>query len=117
MRGRIESILDAEKAYGRREGENPARWRGHLDKLLPKQNKRKKVKHHPALPWGELPEFIRKPEVRDARSARMLHLLILTCVRTNEMLMARPEEFDLRRKVWTIPGDRMKMGLPLRVAP
>lgn len=116
VRGRIESILDAEKALGRRDGENPARWRGHLDKLLPKQNKRKKVKHHPALPWGELPDFISQLEAKDARSARMLHLLILTCVRTQEVMLARPEEFDLRRKVWTIPGDRMKMELPLRVA-
>ncbi len=115
VRGRIESILDAEKALGHREGENPARWRGHLDKILPRQNKRKKVKHHPALPWADIPTFMPKLLASGARSARMLHLLILTCVRTNEVLLARPEEFDLERKVWTIPGDRMKMERPLRV--
>ncbi|MBJ9658951.1 tyrosine-type recombinase/integrase [Burkholderia gladioli] len=115
VRGRIESIIDAEKALGHREGENPARWRGHLDKILPKQNKRKKVRHHPALPWQEIPEFMVKLRAREGRAARMLEHLILTCVRTQEVLFAQPGEFAFDRKVWTVPGDRMKMELPLRV--
>lgn len=73
------------------------------------------MKRHPALQWVDIPTFIPKLEASRARSARMQHLLILTCVRTNEALLARPEEFDLERKVWTIPGDRMKMELPIRV--
>ncbi|WP_154731558.1 tyrosine-type recombinase/integrase, partial [Burkholderia pseudomallei] len=58
VRGRVESILDSEKALGYREGENPARWRGHLDQILPKGNRRK-VKHHAALAWTDIPEFMR----------------------------------------------------------
>lgn len=115
LRGRIECILDAEKALGNREGENPTRWRGHLDKLLPKQNRRKKIKHHPALPWQEMPDFMAKLRKQPGVAARMLELLILTCVRTGEVRLARPEEFSERYQVWTVPGERMKMELPLRV--
>lgn len=115
LRGRLECILDAEKALGNREGENPVRWRGHLDKLLPKQNRRKKIKHHPALPWQELPEFMRELRAVADPTARMLEHLILTAVRTQEVLYARPEEFALEYRVWTVPGERMKMELPLRV--
>ena len=115
LRGRIERILDAEKTLGHRQGENPARWRGHLDTLLPKQNRRKKIKHHPALPWQEMPEFMRTLRQREEPTARMLELLILTAVRTQEALYARPEEFAMDYRVWTVPGERMKMELPLRV--
>lgn len=115
LRGRIERILDAEKTLGHRQGENPARWRGHLDTLLPKQNRRKKIKHHPALPWQEMPEFMRSLRQREEPTARMLELLILTAVRTQEALYARPEEFAMDYRVWTVPGERMKMELPLRV--
>lgn len=115
LRGRLERILDAEKALGYRSGENPARWRGHLDTLLPKQNRRKKIKHHPALPWQEMPEFMSALRQRPEPTARMLELLILTAVRTQEALYARPEEFAMNYRVWTVPGERMKMELPLRV--
>lgn len=115
LRGRVERILDAEKTLGHRQGENPARWRGHLDTLLPKQNRRKKIKHHPALPWQEMPEFMRALRQREEPTARMLELLILTAVRTQEALYARPEEFAMDYRVWTVPGERMKMELPLRV--
>ncbi|MWA31165.1 tyrosine-type recombinase/integrase [Burkholderia pseudomallei] len=114
VRGRIESILDSEKALGYREGENPARWRGHLDQILPKGNRRK-VKHHAALAWADTPEFMRDLRASNARSARMLELLILTIVRTNEVQFAVPGEFDLQRKIWTIPGERMKMSEPQRI--
>ncbi|WKZ84149.1 integrase arm-type DNA-binding domain-containing protein [Ralstonia pickettii] len=115
LRGRLECILDAEKALGNREGENPVRWRGHLDKLLPKQNRRKKIKHHPALPWQEIPEFMSALRAVADPTARMLEHLILTAVRTQEVLFARPEEFAMDYRVWTVPGERMKMELPLRV--
>jgi len=115
LRGRIESILDAEKAQGHRSGENPARWRGHLSLILPNQKRRKKIKHHPALPWDEMPGFMAALVECPGRAARMLELLILTAVRTQEIRFSRPAEFDVRRRVWTVPGDRMKMEMPLRV--
>ena len=115
VRGRIECVLDAAKVLGKRSGENPARWRGHLDKLLPKRERSKKVKHHPALPWGQIPDFMPRLVEREAPAARVLQLLILTCVRTSEALEARPEEFDLERRIWTVPPDRMKMEKELRV--
>ncbi|PTB17769.1 integrase [Trinickia symbiotica] len=115
VRGRIEAILDAAKALGKRSGENPARWRGHLDKILPKRDRVRRVKHHPALPYTQIPAFMSELAERQAPAARVLHLLILTCVRTSEALLARPEEFDLERRVWTVPADRMKMEKELRV--
>ena len=115
VRGRIEAILDAAKALGKRSGENPARWRGHLDKILPKRDRARRVRHHPALPYAEIPSFVTDLAARPAPAARVLHLLILTCVRTSEALLARPEEFDLERRVWTVPADRMKMERELRV--
>jgi len=117
VRGRIEAILDAEKVFGHRDGDNPARWRGHLDKILPKR-KKAAVKHHPAMPWADIPEFISQLKAKVAkgsRSALALHLLILCATRTNEVQFARPEEFDLKAKIWTIPAQRMKMGLPHRI--
>ncbi|WP_186187924.1 tyrosine-type recombinase/integrase [Burkholderia gladioli] len=115
VRGRIESILDAEKALGHRAGENPARWRGHLEQILPKRNRARRVQHHPALPWADLPDFMRELRARDGLSARMLELLILTAVRTQEVIAAREAEFSFDRGVWIVPSDRMKMELPLRV--
>jgi integrase len=116
VRGRIENILDAEKVLGHRDGDNPARWRGHLDKVLAKR--RRAVKHFPALPWADIPEFMPKLKAKEeegSRPAVMLHLVILTVCRTSEIRGARPDEFDLRHKIWTIPGERMKMDLPHRV--
>lgn len=115
VRGRIEAVLDAAEALGKRIGGNPARWRGHLDKILPKRNRARRVKHHPALPFARMHEFMPQLVACEAPAARVLHLLILTCVRTSEALLARPEEFDLKTRVWTIPAERMKMLVEHRV--
>lgn len=115
VRGRIKAILDAETVLGHRIGSNPARYADHLQLVLPRSKKRSQVKHHPALSWEDLPAFVRELELRPRRAARVLHLLILTATRTNEVRFARVEEFDLDSRVWTIPGDRTKSGRSLRV--
>jgi len=115
IRGRIKAILDAEAVLGHRSGENPARFSDHLDRVLPRVKKRQQVVHHPALPWEDMPKFIEELKTRPRRAARVLHLLILTATRTNEAIFARVEEFDLEAKVWTIPGERMKMKIAHRV--
>ncbi|CAE6838003.1 Prophage integrase IntA [Paraburkholderia aspalathi] len=115
VRGRIKAILDAETVMGHRTGSNPARYVDHLQLVLPRSKKRSQVRHHPALPWEDIPAFVRELEQRPRRAARVLHLLILTATRTNEVRFARPEEFDLDSRVWSIPGDRTKSGRPLRV--
>lgn len=115
VRGRIESVLDAAKALGLRGGENPARWRGHLEQILPKRNRARRVKHHPALPFADLPEFMRELAQRPATAARALHLLILVAGRTSEILLAKAEEFDMKKRVWAVPAARMKMGVEHRI--
>ncbi len=115
VRGRIKAILDAETVMGHRTGGNPARYVDHLQLVLPRSKKRSQIKHHPALPWEDLPTFIRELELRPRRAARVLHLLILTATRTNEARFARVDEFDLVSRIWSIPGDRTKSGRPLRV--
>jgi integrase len=115
VRGRMESILDFAKVRGYREGENPARWRGHLDHLLPARSKVRKVAHHAALPYGELPTFLTALREREAVAARALEFLILTAARTGEVIGARWREIDLLEKVWTIPAERMKAGRDHRV--
>lgn len=108
VRGRIEAVLDWARAHGYRTGENPARWRGHLDKLLPARSKVQKVKHHAALPFVELPAFMRDLPGRDGVAPRALEFLILTGARTGEVIGATWSEIDLDAKVWTIPAERMK---------
>jgi integrase len=115
VRGRIERILDWAKARGFREGENPARWRGHLDILLAPRAKVRRVKHHAALPYDKLPGFLLKIRQRDAVAARALEFAILTAARTGEVLGAHWEEIDLETKIWTIPASRMKAGREHRV--
>jgi integrase len=115
VRARIEAVLDWAKVRGYRVGENPARWRGHLDKLLPALGKVRKVEHHAALPYGELPGFLVGLRERDAIAARALEFAILTAARTSEMLGARWNEFDLLQKVWVIPQERMKAHREHRV--
>ena len=83
--------------------------------FLYRSKKRSQVSYHPALPWVELPAFIRELEQRPRRAARVLHLLILTATRTNEVRFVRPEEFDMDNRIRAIPGDRTKSGRPLRV--
>jgi integrase len=115
VRGRVEAVLDWAKARGYRQGENPAQWRGHLDKLLPARGKVQRVQHHPALPYSEISDFLSGLRKQEGVAARALEFLILTATRTGEVIGARWEEFGLDKKVWTIPGDRMKAGKEHRV--
>ena len=115
LRGRIERVLDAAKVKGQRSGDNPARWRGHLAVILPPRKKKGQVRHHAAMPYQDVPEFVGKLKGRLSTAARALHFLILTAGRTGEVLGARWNEIDLEAKVWTVPADRMKMGLEHRV--
>ena len=114
LRGRIERILNAAKAAGHREGENPAAWRGHLENLLPSRAKLSRG-HHPALPFAEMPDFIANLRNREGVAALALELLILTACRSGEVRGATWNEIDLEAKVWTIPAARMKGGRPHRV--
>jgi integrase len=115
LRGRIECILDSAKARGYREGENPARWRGHLDKLLPRLSKVRQVEHHAALSFAELPDFLTRLRQQEGIAARALEFLILTAARTGEVIGARWDETDLLDKTWTIPAARMKAHREHRV--
>lgn len=109
VRGRIERVLDAARAKDLRSGENPARWRGHLDRLLPRQKKLTRG-HHAALPYPELPSFLTRLRSRHAMAARALEFTILTAARSGETLGATWAEIDLERRVWTVPALRMKAG-------
>jgi integrase len=115
VRQRIEAVLDFAKVLGWREGENPARWRGHLDKLLPARSKVRPVKHHASLPYAELPAFLASLRGRKAFAARALEFLILTAARKGEVLGARWNEIDLLDKTWTVPASRMKAHREHRV--
>lgn len=115
LRGRIESVLDWATARGYRAGDNPARLRGHMDNLLPSISKRRRVVHHPALPFDELGEFTAALRAQEGNAARALEFLILTAARTGEVVGAKPLEFDLDAALWTIPGERMKGGKEHRV--
>ena len=115
LRGRIEAILNWAKVRGLRTGENPARWRGHLDHLLPARNKVRKVEHHAALPYEQVGAFMVQLRERDGIAARALEFAILTAARTNEVIGARWDEIDFAAKVWTVPESRMKAGREHRV--
>ena len=108
VRGRIESVLDWATVHGYRQGENPARWRGHLDKLLPPQAKVARVEHHPALPYVETGSFMASLRRQEGIGAKALEFAILTAGRTGEVLGARWDEVDLESKTWIIPAGRMK---------
>jgi integrase len=114
LRGRIEAVLDAGKAQGLRQGENPARWRGHLDKLLPKRGKLTRG-HFAAMPYDEVPDFVAALREREAIAGLALEFAILTAARSGEVLGARWPEIDLEAKVWTIPASRMKAAREHRV--
>jgi integrase len=114
VRGRIEKVLDAAKAKGFREGENPARWRGHLDHLLPRPSKLSRG-HHAAMPYEEVAAFIAKLRAREAASAQALELCILTAARSGEILGMRWSEVDFDKNIWTVPAARMKAGREHRV--
>jgi integrase len=114
LRGRIERVLDAGKAKGLRSGENPARWRGHLDKLLPRRRKLTRG-HHKALPYQDVAAFVADLRERDAIAALALEFTILTAARTGEVLGAKPGEIDTAARVWIVPATRMKAGREHRV--
>jgi integrase len=111
VRGRIEAILDWAAARGYREGDNPARWRGHLQRLLPARAKVAPVKHHSALPYSEVPAFMAELRERLGMAAACLEFTILTAARTGEAIGARWSELDRKAKTWTIPAERMKAGV------
>jgi integrase len=108
LRGRIEAILNWATTREFRTGPNPARWRGHLDNLLPARSKIAKVEHHAALPYTDIPGFMRELRTQEGLAARALEFLILTTARTGEVLGARWSELNLRDKLWTVPAARMK---------
>lgn len=115
VRGRIESVLDWATVKSFRAGENPARWRGHLEALLPARSKVRKVQHHPALPYSELPTFMKRLSEQKGVAALALHFLILTAARTGEVIGATWPEIDIEKAVWIIPAHRMKAGREHRV--
>jgi len=115
VRQRIETVWDWAKARGYVEGENPARLRGHLDKLLANPAKIKKVKHHAAIPYKDISLVIRKLREFKGVSSLALEFMILTATRTGEVRGAKWQEIDLDNRVWTIPDDRMKTGKEHRV--
>jgi integrase len=108
LRGRIEAVLDWARVRGYRQGENPARWRGHLDKLLPSLKKLGRVKHHSALPYEEIAGFMNELRALEGTAARALEFTILTAARTEEVIGSKPDEFDLAKAIWTVPPERMK---------
>jgi integrase len=115
VRGRVESILDWARVRGYRQGENPARWRGHLDKLLPARSRVRRIEHHAALPYADLGTFMTALKARDGLSARALEFAILTAARTGEVIAATWSEFDLVAGTWTVPAERMKAKREHRV--
>lgn len=115
VRGRIESILDWATVRGHRQGDNPARWRGHLEKVLPAKAKVSKVRHMPAMPYADVPAFMAELRARADISSHALEFTILTACRTAEAVGAAWDEIDFTAKVWTIPGSRTKSGREHRV--
>jgi integrase len=115
LRGRIERVLDWATVRDYRQGDNPARWRGHLETLLPPRAKVQKVQHHAALPYAEIGPFMSALRKQDGIAALALEFLILTATRTGEVIGATRDEIDLSAAVWTVPADRMKGGKEHRV--
>jgi integrase len=108
VRGRIEAILDWAAARGYRQGENPARWRCHLENLLPKKSKVRRVEHHAALPYAEIAAFMAELRRQEGVAARALEFAILTAARTGEVIGAKWGEIDLDERLWTLPAEHMK---------
>jgi integrase len=115
IRGRIENVLDWATARGYRQGANPARWRGHLDKLLPAKSKVAPTKHHAAMPYADLPEFMRRLRAEPGTTARSLEFTILTAARISEALGTRRKEIDRKARMWVVPAERMKARKEHRV--
>lgn len=114
IRGRIETVLDSAKARGYRQGENPARWRGHLAQILPARTKLSRG-HHKAMPYAEIPAFVRALHAREAVAALALEFTILTAARSGEVIGATWEEVDLENTIWKVPAERMKAAKEHRV--
>jgi integrase len=115
VRGRIEAVLDSATVRGFRQGPNPAQWKGNLAHILPARGKVRKVAHHAALGFDDMPEFLAALRGREGMSVRALEFAILTAARTGEVLGARWGEIDPDGKVWTVPAGRMKAGREHRV--
>ncbi len=115
LRGRIENVLDWATVHKYRSGENPARWKGYLEHILPKPSAVAKVEHHPALPWKEAAVFMKALREQQGVGARALEFLVLTVARSGEVRLATWDEFDLESGVWTVPSKRMKAGREHRV--
>ena len=113
VRGRIEAVLSWAKVHGLRDGDNPARWRGHLDQLLPARAKVKRVEHFAALPYDIVGVFVAELRNEQGMSVRALEFAILTAARSGEVLSARWDE--IKGNTWTIPAERMKGGREHRV--
>lgn len=115
LRGRIEAVLNWGAAHAHRQGENPARWKGHLEMILPAKSKVAKVKHHAAMDYKALPQFMAAMRGQGGVGVLALRFAILTAARTGEVIGADWREIDLVNKVWTIPAERMKAGREHRV--
>ena len=115
LRGRIESILDWARVRGHREGENPARWKGHLDKVFPAQSQVHQVRHFQAMSVADTPKFLARLAMQDGTSASALRFLILTAARSGEVRGAEWAEVDFEQAIWTIPASRMKAKRQHRV--
>jgi integrase len=115
VRGRIKAILDWAAVRGYRVGDNPARWKGHLGEVLPARGQIKKVQHHRALPFAEVPDFMAQLAEREGVAAWALEFLILTAARSGEAIRARWSEIDLDGRLWVVPAERMKGGREHRV--
>jgi integrase len=114
VRGRIETLLDSAKARGYRNGENPARWRGHLAQILPARTRLSRG-HHKAIAYAEIHPFVRALHQREAVAALALEFTILTAARSGEVIGAQWSEIDLAKATWTVPAERMKAGKEHRV--
>ena len=115
LRGRIETVLNRAKVLGLRDGDNPARWDGHIEHLLPKKSRVAPVEHHAALPYEEIGAFMAELRQQGGIAARALEFAILTCARTGEVIGAKRDEIDLAKRIWVVPAERMKSGKEHRV--
>jgi integrase len=115
VRSRIESVLDQARVLGHCDGENPARWRGHLDKLLAAPGKVRRVEHRAAMPYSDIPEFMARLRARASIDARALEFAVLTAARSAEVLGARRGEISIADATWTVPRKRMKGGKEHRI--
>ena len=112
LRGRIEKVLDWATVHGYRDGLNPVRWKGHLDAIMKAPSKVQKTEHHKSIPHGEMHGFMKALRQQDGTGARALEFAILCASRSGEVRGATRQEFDLKKGLWTIPGERMKAGKP-----